>query len=81
MNHGPDIPHICRGENEVMLLEMNWGEPGKVRTGTLRTLDSKSTFIISSTNTDPKVSLVKPEPANSIIISVEGKTIIFDEKK
>lgn len=80
MNHGPDISHICRGEKEAVLLEMNWGEPGKVRTGTLRALDSESKFIISSTNTDPKVTLVKPELANRIIILVEGRKIIFDEK-
>jgi hypothetical protein len=56
------------------------GGPGKVRTGTLKSLDSESKFIVSSAKSDPKVTLVQPEPANGIMTSVESKKIFFDEK-
>ncbi|NCS99502.1 hypothetical protein GW765_00815 [Candidatus Parcubacteria bacterium] len=82
MTHAPTIQHICRGENEVFYLLMDWDDTAIQHTGKLIAVHSSSTFFVVSVHKDPEIILLDAQNnqyPNQVWISIDGMTVIFDE--
>jgi hypothetical protein len=95
MNHAPSVRHICRGEKELFYLLMDWDDKAVVHTGRLIVVTPANTFPplpenivtafpVSSANKDPEVKIIEnknKESSDQVLVSIDGKIIIYDEVK
>jgi len=85
MNHAPTIRHICRGNNELFYLNMDWNgsnPAARIYKGVLYAYSSSTAYKFTVVNSEPEVKLIdsldKLDP-NKIYFSIDSHIMVFDE--
>lgn len=82
INPAPTVRHICRGEQELFYLQMDWGNNVSQYIGNLIAIKGVSKFPFVSVNKDPSIVLVESQSKefpNQVSVYLDGRIVIYDE--